>query len=97
MLAPFSYFFLSSDPSLSRATPVIRLPFVSSTIPKHLPSDVKRAGHGRAPEDRPGERSPLDDPAADVVGRHPLRRGAAVGRMERVGLGRELGDRAFDP
>jgi hypothetical protein len=33
MLAPFSYFFISSHPSWSRAAPVIRLPFLRRAIP----------------------------------------------------------------
>ncbi len=37
MLAPFSYFFFRSDASLSRATPVIRLPFFRSATSKRLP------------------------------------------------------------
>jgi hypothetical protein len=42
MLAPFSYFFTSSDPSLSRATPVIRLPFFNSAIPNAFLFAVNR-------------------------------------------------------
>jgi 2-polyprenyl-6-methoxyphenol hydroxylase-like FAD-dependent oxidoreductase len=37
ILAPFSYFFFRSDASLSRATPVIRLPFFRSATSKRLP------------------------------------------------------------
>src|SRR5437764_7173594 len=49
ILEPFSYFLTSCDPSLSRAAPVIRLPFFSSAIPK-MPSlvDVSRASHSPA-------------------------------------------------
>jgi hypothetical protein len=53
MLAPFSYFFFSSDASLSRATPVIRLPFFRSATSKRLSSDARRAGHGPCGNDRP--------------------------------------------